>query len=65
MCDKYSRPLSEILELPAFELEWSAICFSIDDDLKDPKKRKELLSPVPMNEMTNEDAEARFREEFN
>ncbi len=64
MCDKYGRPLSEILELPAFELEWSAICFSIDDDLKDPKKRKELFTPIPMNEMNNEDAEARFREEF-
>ena len=64
MCDKYARPLSEILALPAYELEWSSICFSIDDDLNDPKKRKKLLAPIPMCEMEIEDAEAKFRAEF-
>lgn len=64
MCDKYGRPLSEILALPAYELEWSAICFSIDDDVRDPKKRKELFRPIPMSEMKNKDAESKFRSMF-
>lgn len=64
MCDKYARPLSEILALPAYELEWASICLSIDDDFNDPKKRKQLLKPVSMSEMKPEDAKAKFRLEF-
>lgn len=64
MCDKYGRPLNEILALPAYELEWATICFSIDDDLRDPKKRKQLLKPIHMYEMNKEDAQAKFRAEF-
>ena len=64
MCDKYGRPLSEVLALPAYDLEWATVCFSIDDDLADPKKRKELMKPISMSEMDSKDAEAKFRAEF-
>ena len=63
MCDKYGRPLSEILQLPAYELEWSSICFSIDDDLNDPEKRKKLLGDAE-KALTNKQKEAKFRMEF-
>ena len=64
MCDQYGRPLSEILTLPAYDMEWSAICLSIEDDARDPKKRKELFKSMSMAEMDNKDAESRFRAEF-
>lgn len=64
MCDKYGRPLSEVLALPATDLEWATICFSIDDDMNDPVKRKILLTPISMAEMNPKDARAKMRAEF-
>lgn len=61
MCDKYGRPLSEILELPGFDLEWASVCFSIDDDLADKDKRKTLLSKPSLAEMSVEDAKSELR----
>lgn len=61
MCDKYRRPLSEILELPGYDLEWASVCFSIDDDLRDPQRRKALYAQPILAELSTNEAKDELR----
>lgn len=61
ICMYLRRPVFEVLEFPAEELEHWSLFFSIDDDLRDKDKRKTLLSQPVLAELSVDDAKSEMR----